>query len=218
MKKKLLIIFTLLIILFTNKIILSKVILISLEKWINKDIIVKNFNIFYKKGEIHLNDVYILDKKNFEASLFESKKIKIKIEPSSLFTKLIIIKEVKIIKPTLNLKFDISKEDQKSVEDNLGLSDNLKNKDNPKIYPKKIVDINFLVFNSSIEDFKINIRTSNNNKIQTIHLSNMYFKNFGNELGYQHYKDVFKIILIDLIMKITDNKLREIIKKNYSFN
>ena len=218
MKKKLLIIFTLLIILFTNKIILSKIILVSLEKWINKDIIVKNFSIFYKRGEIHLNDISILDKENFEESLFESKKIKIKIKPSSLFTKLIIIKDVEVIKPTLNLKFNIAKNSQNSVEDNIGLSENLKNKNNPKIYPKKIIDINFLVLNSSISDFKINIKTTSDNRIEAIDLSDMYFQNFGNELGYQHYKDIFKIILIDLVMKITDKKLRKIIKKNYSFN
>ena len=39
------------LILFANKIILSKVIIFSFEKWVKKEILVKDFNIFYKKKE-----------------------------------------------------------------------------------------------------------------------------------------------------------------------
>ena len=46
----------------------------------------------------------------------------------------------------------------------------------------------------------------------------MKFKKFGNELGYQHYKDVFKIILIDLVMRIPDQELKKNIKKYYNFS
>ncbi len=190
---------------------------ISLEKWIDKDIKIKNFDIFYKKGEIHLDKILIFDKENLEENLFEAESIRVQIEPSSLFTTLIKINEIKIVEPILNLKFNITEDKQKSINDNIGLSENLKNKNNPKIYPKKFLDINFLVFNSSIENFIINIGTFNNDKIETITLSDMYFKNFGNELGYQHYKDIFKIILINLSMKITNEKLKKIIKENYKF-
>ncbi len=43
----------------------------------------------------------------------------------------------------------------------------------------------------------------------------MSFGKFGNELGYKHYKDIFKIILIDLVMRISDQKLKRIIKSYY---
>ena len=43
----------------------------------------------------------------------------------------------------------------------------------------------------------------------------MRFAKFGNELGYQHYKDIFKIILLDFVMRISDQDLRKMIKKYY---
>ena len=95
---------------------------------------------------------------------------------------------------------------------------NLSKKENPKIYPKKIIDINFLVLDLSFENFKVDIRRSDTKNSSTIILSNMKFKKFGNELGYQHYKDVFKIILIDLVMRIPDQELKKNIKKYYNFS
>lgn len=217
MKKKLVIISTITFILLANKIILSKLILFSLEKWINKDIIIKDFNIIYKKREISLNNIIITDKDDSSKKIFEAKEINIVLKPSSLLSKLIIIEKVEIQKPFLNLDFDISGYNKNLIKDNLGISKNLSKKDNPKIYPKKIIDINFLVIDLSFDNFKVNIRRSDTNSTKTLILSDMNFKRFGNELGYQHYKDVFKIILMDLVMRIPDQELRGIIKKHYNF-
>ena len=104
------------------------------------------------------------------------------------------------------------------IKDNLGISKKLSKKENPKIYPKKIIDINFLVLDLSFENFKVDIKRSDTNNTSSIILSDMKLKEFGNELGYQHYKDIFKTILIDLVMRIPDQELRKIIKKNYNFS
>ena len=192
MKKKLFLISILILILLTNKIILSKLILISLEKWIDKKIIVSNFDINYRKKEIYLKGVIIRNKDKSTKKIFTTEEIRVKIKPKTLFSKLIIIENIKFKKPILNLEFKISNNNSELNDDNLGLLENLKNKNKPKIYPDKMIDINFLVINSSIEEFKVNIKRSDNNNIETIFLSNMYFKKFGNELGYRHYKDNFK--------------------------
>ena len=218
MKKKLVFISTVAFILLANKIILSKLILFSLEKWTNKDIIIKDFNIIYKKRKVSLNNVIISDKDDSSKKIFQAKKIDIILKPSSLLSTLIIIEKIEIQKPILNLDFTISNDNKKLIKDNLGISKKLSKKENPKIYPKKIIDINFLVLDLSFENFKVDIRRSDTKNSSTIILSNMKFKKFGNELGYQHYKDVFKIILIDLVMRIPDQELKKNIKKYYNFS
>ena len=55
----------------------------------------------------------------------------------------------------------------------------------------------------------------NNKKEIEIMLSNMNFNLFGNEKNFQHYKDVIKMILIDIYLKIPDQNLRNLIKNNY---
>ena len=214
-KKKLIFLGTLIFILFINKIILSKLVIFALERWIDKEIIVSDFNIFYKKKEISINNIIIRNKDNLMENVFTAENITVNLKPNTLFTKLIIIDSIKFKNPILNLKFNISNKNDKLIEDNLGISENLKRKNNPKIYPKKIVDINFLILNSSLEELKINIKRSDKSVIETVVLSNMYFQKFGNELGHRHYKDVLKIILLDLVMKITDQELKNIIKKYY---
>ena len=218
MKKKLVFISTVTFILLANKIILSKLILFSLEKWTNKDIIIKDFNIIYKKRKVSLNNVIISDKDDSSKKIFQAKKIDIILKPSSLLSTLIIIEKIEIQKPILNLDFTISNDNKNLIKDNLGISKKLSKKQNPKIYPKKIIDINFLVLDLSFENFKVDIRRSDTKNSSTIILSNMKFKKFGNELGYQHYKDVFKIILIDLVMRIPDQELKKNIKKYYNFS
>ena len=218
MKKKLVFISTVAFILLANKIILSKLILFSLEKWTNKDITIKDFNITYKKRKVSLNNIIINDKDDSSKKIFQAEKIDIILKPSSLISTLIIIEKVEIQKPILNLDFTISNNNKNLIKDNLGISKKLSKKENPKIYPKKIIDINFLVLDLSFENFKVDIRRSDTNNTSSIILSDMKLKEFGNELGYQHYKDIFKTILIDLVMRIPDQELRKIIKKNYNFS
>ena len=218
MKKKIVFISTVAFILLANKIILSKLILFSLEKWINKDIIVKDFNIIYKKRKVSLNNIIISDKDDSSKKIFQVEKIDIILKPSSLLSTLIIIEKVEIQKPILNLDFTISSDNKNLIKDNLGISKKFNKKENPKIYPKKLIDINFLVLDLSFENFKIDIKRSDTNNTSSIILSDMKLREFGNELGYQHYKDIFKIILIDLVMRIPDQELRKIIKKHYNFS
>ena len=45
----------------------------------------------------------------------------------------------------------------------------------------------------------------------------MSFNKIGNKNDLQHYKDVFKIILGDIFLKIPDIDLKNLIKKTYKF-
>ena len=43
----------------------------------------------------------------------------------------------------------------------------------------------------------------------------MSFKKIGNKEDFQHYKQIFKILLADFYLKIPDEELRNLIKKTY---
>ena len=203
--------------LFLNKIILSKIIIYNLEKKISRDITIENFTILHTKSEIILKNLKIKDKKNISQNyIFLADKIKINYELNSIFSKKITFTNIEIINSLLNLEFEISKNIDKKIKDNIGISENIKNK--KKIYPKKIIDINFFVNNLKIENFKVNIKRSDNIKSYNVVLSNMYFKKFGNVLGKQHYKDVYKLILTDLVLRIPDKELIKVIKNNYKLS
>ena len=217
MKKILIFFFVILLffILIGNKPILSNIAIFSFEKWTNKEIFIEDFDISYGEKEISLKNIVVRDSKNSSLNIFTAEKITLSFQPNSFFTKLILIDDIKIQKPVLNLNFNFSNKVENSKRDNIGIYKSIEQKLNPKIYPKKIIDINFLIENLDIEEFKVNITRLDNYSEETIVITKMYFGKFGNELGYQHYKDIFKIILIDLVMRISDQELKKIIKSYY---
>ena len=217
MKKKLIFFFVILLffILIGNKPILSNLAIFSFEKWTNKEIFIEDFDISYGEKEISLKNIVVRDSKNSSLNIFTAEKITLSFQPNSFFTKLILIDDIKIQKPVLNLNFNFSNKVENSKRDNIGIYKSIEQKLNPKIYPKKIIDINFLIDNLDIEEFKVNITRLDNYLEETIVITKMSFGKFGNELGYKHYKDIFKIILIDLVMRISDQELKKIIKSYY---
>lgn len=212
MLKKILLIF-LFIALLINKIILSQVILISFKNWLNKDITVKSIDISYQKGSVRLKSVNIFEKnKPQKLLLFYADEIYFNFDLSSLFSTLIIINDLNLSNSKLYLNFKTSQNKQ-IINDNLSILDNIKNK-KPKTYKKKIVDINFLIRKSKITNTKVGIIENNKKEIE-VTLSNMNFSSFGNEKNFKHYKDIIKIILTDIYMRIPDQKLRNLIKESY---
>ena len=212
MLKKILLIFILIILLF-NKSILSKIILISFKNWLDKDIIVENIDISYQKGSIKFKNVDIFENKETKNLLvFNAGEIYIQFDLSSLFSTLIVIEDLIISNAKLYINFETSKNNE-LINDNLSILDSINIK-NPKIYPKKIVDINFLIKKCKIMMAKVGIIANNKKEIEIL-LSSMNFTSFGNEKNFQHYKDVIKIILTDIYMRIPDQDLRNLIKNTY---
>ena len=216
MLKKILLTILLIVVLF-NKVILSQIILINLKTKLDVDIIIKNIDISYVKGYLILKDVNVFQKsKSKNLNLFYAEKIYTELDLSSLFSTLIIIKNLDIYNGNLYVNLETSKINEtikEIISDNLSILQNKQNK-NTKIYPKKMVDINFLIKKFRIINSKVKIIENNKYKTDVI-LPDMNFSLFGNEKNYPHYKDVFKIILINLFIKIPDQKLRDLIKKTY---
>ena len=217
MNKKVITVFVIIIFIIFHKLIISQFAILAVEKWIRKDIQIQKFEIIYNKNKVIIDKIKVLDKKReIYNNVFSAEKIEIEFKPKSFFSKLIIIKNLKIENPQVNLYFKISDNKQEIIDDNMGVLKNLKNQQNPKIYPKKIIDINFLILNTMLDNFKIKILRSNTKKETIISLSDINFAPYGNEKGYQHYKDIFRVILTDMTMKIPDRKFKQEILRKYN--
>ena len=59
------------------------------------------------------------------------------------------------------------------------------------------------------------IKTSSSPKKTEINLSNMNFYKVANKTEFQHYKEVFKIILNDIFFRVPDQNLKDLINKTY---
>ena len=205
-----------------NKNIISQLIIFVIPKLTDRNISIETIDINYLKKQIILNSVEVKStNKIYYENIFEVEKIKIKYNFTSLFSDMIIIDHLIFYnsKIFLDINIDINDNDNDEVISNDNFEEVIKQAKNykPKIYPIKKKDINFLILKSETYGSKGFIKLSNKSNEVEIDLSNMSFNKIGNKKDFQHYKDVFKIILGDIFLKIPDINLQKLIKKTYKF-
>jgi len=84
-----------------------------------------------------------------------------------------------------------------------------------KIYPKKKKDKNFIIKKLIIKNSNANV-ISKELKINTkTKLSNMEFLNVGNSNRANHFKDVFEMILTNVISKVQNDILTQKIQQKF---
>ena len=226
MKKKipLFLILLLFLTIFFNKKIITFVFIKNISHMTEYEV---NFNISkidYFKGILEINQIKLRNKDNFfYENIFESNQIIIDIDYKSLFSNLVIINKMTLIDPKFffEIKNADSKKDEKiKITDNLNLLEIISKRNSPKIYPIKKKDKNFIISTLLIKNFRTFIKYSNNEENVDISLSEMNFVRVGNatdkiDQNFQHFKEIFKIILNNIFFKIPDNNLRNLIKKSY---
>ena len=205
-----------------NKAIISQLIIFATSKLTDRNISIETIDIDYLKKQIILNSVKIEStNKIYYKNIFEVDKIKIKYNFKSLFSDMIIIDHLIFYNSKIFLDMDIDinndNNDNVIVDDSLQEVKKQEESYKPKIYPIKKKDINFLILKFQTYDSQGFIKLSNKPNEIEIDLSNMSFSKIGNEKDFQHYKDVFKIVLGDIFLKIPDINLQKLIKKTYKF-
>ena len=204
----------------------KKIIEFILIKNLSNNISFKINKINYFSQQIEIFDLEIRNKKNFfNENVFEASKVLIDYNLASVFTDLVIIKSVFLAETKFYFEIlnDESERNKKeNLKDNIDLLKTI-NEQKPKIYPKKKKDKNFIINNVKIKNSFAYIKAPQNKKNIEINLSNMSFPNVGNAdkkkvKKVQHYKDAFKIILMDIYFKIPNQNLKELLKKNYKIN
>ena len=208
-----------------DKKIIGTVLTKNLSNKINFNVNFKINKINYFSQQIEILDLEIKNKKNyFNENIFEVSKVLIDYNLTSIFTDWVVISSVFLDEPKFYFEIlDEAERNQKeNLKDNIDLIKTI-NEQNPQTYPKKNKDKNFIINNLKINNSFVYIKAPQNKKNIEINLSNMSFQNVGNAnknkvKKVQHFKDTFKIILMDIYFKIPDQRLRELVKKNYKIN
>ena len=219
--KKIIITFVIILpLIIFNKNIISQLIIFVIPKLTDRNISIESIDINYLKKQIILNSVEVEStNKIYYKNIFEVDKIKIRYNFTSLFSDRIIIDHLIFYNSKIFLDIDIDISDNNEVISNDNLEEVKKQEESykPKIYPIKKKDINFLILKFQTYNSQGFIKPSNKSNEIEINLSNMSFNKIGNEKDFQHYKDVFKIILGDIFLKIPDIDLKNLINKTYKF-
>ena len=219
--KKIIITFVIILpLIIFNKNIISQLIIFVIPKLTDRNISIETIDIDYLKKQIILKSVEVEStNKIYYKNIFEVDKIEIKYDFTSLFSDMIIIDHLIFYnsKIFLDINIDINDNDKVISNDNFEEVIKLAKNYKPKIYPIKKKDINFLILKFQTYESQGFIKLSNKSNEIEINLSNMSFNKIGNEKDFQHYKDVFKIILGDIFLKIPDINLQKLIKKTYKF-
>ena len=199
-----------------NKTIVSQIIIFTTSKLVDRNISIKNIDIDYLKKQIILKSVEIENiNKIYYKNILEVDKVKIQYDFNSLFSDLIIIEHLIFYNSKIFIDIDINND--LVTNDNLGEVKKQAEDYKPKIYPIKKKDINFLILKLQTYNTQGFIKTSNESNEIKINLSNISFNKIGNKAGFQHYKEVFKIVLGDIFLKVPNKDLKNLIKKTYKF-
>ena len=198
------------------------------SNWIERQFVVDKIYIDYPNS-IVVSGIKIKNSNPFYYEyILESEKIALNFDLKSLlFSNLIIINNLIVENPKFFLEIvEINKNSSKNegssitpitYDDNIGLAKKIAENTPDKIWPDKKEDINFLISKAKIIGAKTFIKTSSLPIPTEIDLSDMYFNKIGNEKNYQHYKDVLKLILFDIIASTSDFELKKLLKKVYNY-
>tara|TARA_B100000700_G_C14941530_1_gene807024 strand:- start:718 stop:1398 length:681 start_codon:yes stop_codon:yes gene_type:complete len=213
------------LILIFNKQLISYYYSYKFSKWTERELVFDKFDIDYP-NKIEISGIKLKNSKNlFYDNIFESDKVTIVFELNSLFfSNLIIVQSLIIENPRFFLDiFENNKtktdntNSSKIFEDNIGLAKKINENSPDKIWPEKRRDINFLILKAKITGAKAFIKVSTLPMPSEVKLSNMQFIKIGNEKNYQHYKDVLRIILFDIMASTTELELKKILKIIYKY-
>ena len=213
------------LILIFNKQLISYYFSYKFSKWTERELVFDKFDIDYP-NKIEISGIKLKNSKNlFYDNIFESDKVTIVFELNSLFfSNLIIVQSLKIESPRFFLDiFENNKtkidntNSSKIFEDNIGLAKKINENSPDKIWPEKRRDINFLILKAEITGAKAFIKVSTLPIPSEVKLSNMQFNKIGNEKNYQHYKDVLRIILFDIMASTSELELKKILKTIYKY-
>ena len=212
-----------LIIVFNNKLV-EKYVVYKLSKWVEKDVIFEEFNFDYP-NLIKIKGLKIINPNSvYYNNIFEANIVSLNLDLMSyLFDKLVIVNELKIDRPNFYLELIVKKKtisennEKVTFEDNIGIAKKISESLPDRVWPQKKRDKNFLISKSFINNGKALIKISSIKDISTINLSSFEFSNIGNQKGLQHYKDVLRIIFLDIIAREKDLNKRKILKDAYKF-
>lgn len=171
-----------------------------------------------------LNNITVANNNNFPGNLIKLDQINIDINLKSLLDETVEIKSVNV--KGLNFEYIVLTKNGKII-DNLSLINqaikknnitanlNNKNKEPKKEYPKKKDDKNFIIKKLNISNSNVKVISQDLDINTQTKLSDMEFLNVGNSKNANHFKDVFAMILTNVISKVQNDVLTQKIKQKF---
>ncbi len=207
------------IILFHN-FFLKKFFVFSLQKIAEKKIFIENVDLNLERKLIILNNVKIYNSEDFSYKyFFTCKKIIVMPKFNTILKNLVEFQNLTFYQPTIFLEIESQLIDDNKVsvnKDNIEQAEKSLPSYEPKIYPKKKNDQNILIKKIITYEPKVYFKYANIYKIENLDLTEMEISNVGNsEESSQHFKDVFKLILLDFYFKIPNFEIKKDLKKIY---
>jgi len=173
---------------------------------------IDDLKINFLSEEIILENITIQNNNSFPGDLLKIEKIRILINFSTLMNEIIEAKIIEIDGVDFNYQVLVRNGE---IIDNLSLINqalkgiNNSKVEGKKIYPQKKKDRNFIIKKLVFTNLNANV-ISNELKINTkTKLGNMEFLNVGNSKNANHFKDVFAMILTNVINKVQNDILTQ---------
>ena len=171
-----------------------------------------------------INDITVANSNNFPGNLIKLDKINIDINLKSLLDETVEIKSVKV--EGLNFEYIVLTKNGKIIDNlslinqaikknNIAANLNNKNKEPKKEYPKKKDDKNFIIKKLNISNSNVKVISQDLDINTQTKLSDMEFLNVGNSKDANHFKDVFAMILTNVISKVQNDVLTQKIKQKF---
>ena len=185
---------------------------------------IQNLKINFLNESAVINDITVANNNNFPGNLIKLDQINIDINLKSLLDETVEIKSVKV--EGLNFEYIVLTKNGK-ILDNLSLINqaikknnikanlNNKNKEPKKEYPKKKDDKNFIIKKLNISNSNVKVISQDLDIDTKTKLSDMEFLNVGNSKDANHFKDVFAMILTNVISKVQNDVLTQKIKQKF---
>ena len=214
--KKLILLITILIISsylfieFVGDNLIKNVLQNNISTSLNRNVSIEKLNINYFNGEADVKEIQ-LSNKEFDGYLINIKNIKVRLDPFSIFSNNILIKNILLKDIRVNYYFNY---------------DGLKILDNVRSFQKDLSDKTssshsnkyFNIKNLDAKNISLAVLSPDINFEKTFSLNDMNFKNIGNTNTSKDYKDILKEIFRDAMNTIegkvlNDNILNEL--QNY---
>lgn len=185
---------------------------------------IQNLKINFLNESAVINDITVANNNNFPGNLIKLDQINIDINLKSLLDETVEIKSVNV--KGLNFEYIVLTKNGKII-DNLSLINqaikknnitanlNNKNKEPKKEYPKKKDDKNFIIKKLNISNSNVKVISQDLDINTQTKLSDMEFLNVGNSKDANHFKDVFAMILTNVISKVQNDVLTQKIKQKF---
>ena len=207
-------------ILLFNPFYLKKFIVYGLEKTTEREVSIGKVEIDLNNFSIIIKNIKIFNAKDFkEEFFFTCKKIIVHPEYNTLLKNVVEFRNLSFYEPKINLEinkqFSIKKVDEE-IKDNISEAEKSLPSYKPKIYPKKQNDRNIIIKKIFTFNPKANFKYASIYEIKNLGLSDMEIYDIGNtQDSKMHFKEVFKLILLDLYFRIPDFKIKQELKKIY---